>query len=108
VRRAARQAIQAEAVMTPVTRAPGQAMRPGTQAPAPAFPEAEQRLTEALQEYQRARQEWQIRRQTRQGWMPQDRTTIMVQMARRLEHTRQRLAALDLRRGSLCAVSPAR
>jgi len=93
-----------------------------TQAPAPGLPEAQQGFTEvisaslspgavpiarvsagvtqaqqqALAEYENVVCEWQVRRQTRQGWLPQDRTSIMVQAAQRLEYARQRLVALGI------------
>jgi len=52
---------------------------------------------QAIEEFQTALHEWQIRQQTRrQGWLPQDRSTIMVQVVRRLEHARQRLVALGI------------
>jgi hypothetical protein len=51
---------------------------------------------QALAEYQNVLHEWQVRQQPRQGWLPADRTSILVQVARRLEHARQRLKALGI------------
>jgi hypothetical protein len=64
-----------------------------TQAPPiPLSPEAQQALTA----YRRAVHEYQLRRQSRQGWLPQDRTSILVQLQQRVEHARQRLVALGI------------
>ena len=78
----------------PIIQAAIQAMPQVTSAPAPELSETQR---QALEAYQCAFSDWQIRQQTRrQGWLPQDRTTILGQVARRLEHARQRLAALGI------------
>ena len=64
-----------------------------TPAKAPVLSEAQR---QALAEYQNVVHAWQVRRQPRQGWLQQDRTSIMVQLAQRLEHARQRLGALGI------------
>ena len=95
-RREAQRVAQADNDNAHVTHAAIQPLPRVTQAAAPALPEAVQGLTEALQEYSNAVHEWQVRRQPRQGWLQQDRTSIMVQVAQRLEHARQRLGALGI------------
>ena len=84
---------RARQTATTVIQAEIQAMPQVTPAKAPVLSEAQR---QALEEYQHAVHAWQIRRQPRQGWLPPDRTSIMVQLARRLEHARQRLAALGI------------
>jgi hypothetical protein len=71
-----------------------QAMPHVTQGHAPGLSEPQR---QALEAYQHAVHAWQSRQQTRrQGWMPQDRTSMMVQVAQRLEQARQRLLALGM------------
>ena len=93
-RRAAQQTAQSEAVSATVTHAEIQAMPHVTQAPAPGLSEVQR---QALEEYQTVLHEWQIRQQTRRkGWLPQDRSTILVQLTLRVERARQRLVALGI------------
>src|SRR5262249_32792790 len=50
----------------------------------------------ALAAYQSAMHDYQSRQQLRQGCLPQDRSTILVPLALRVEHAWQRLAALGI------------
>ena len=95
-RRETQRVAQADNDNAHVTHAKIQPLPRVTQTAAPALPEAVQGLTEALQEYSSAVRAYQFHRQPRQGWLPQDRTSIMVQLAQRLEHARQRLGALGI------------
>ncbi len=78
---------------TSVIQAEIHAMPQVTPAPVPVLSEAQR---QALNEYKTARREYEARRQTRQGWLPQDRSMIMVQLTLRVEHARQRLVALGI------------
>jgi hypothetical protein len=75
---------------TPAPRAQGSPHM--QQAPTPLSPEAQQ----ALAAYRTAAHDYQMRQQPRQGWLPQDRSTILVPLSLRVEHARQRLVALGI------------
>ena len=81
-------------VQQPQTSAPvAQGLPPMPQAPPiPLSPEVQR----ALAAYQSAMHDYQSRQQLRQGCLPQDRSTILVPLALRVEHARQRLLALGI------------
>jgi hypothetical protein len=60
--------------------------------PTPLSLEAQQ----ALAAYRRAVQEYEARRMIKPGWLPMDRSTILVPLVLRVEHARQRLLALGI------------
>ena len=121
-RSAERRAAQAYDATAPVTHAPIQAMPRVTQAPATALLEAKQGLTDifqptlspeavqaavalagvtqaqrqALLAYRTAVQEYEARRKIDRGWMPMDRSTVLVPLWRKVEAAKQRCIALGI------------
>jgi hypothetical protein len=121
-RRAAQRAARSEAVSMPVTPAVLQAIPLITQASAPVRPEAEQGLTEALQvplspgaappaglsvgvthaqrqallAYCIAVQEYEARRRIDRGWMPMDRSTVLVPLWQKVKAAQRRCHALGV------------
>jgi hypothetical protein len=51
---------------------------------------------QALAAYWHAVQEYETRRTIKHGWLPMDRSTILVPLALRVEYARQRLVALGI------------
>jgi hypothetical protein len=76
---------------TPALRSQGSPPMPQAP-PTPLSPEAQQ----ALAAYRNAVHNYQSRQQLCQGYLPMDRSTILVPLALRVAHARQRLAALGI------------
>ena len=119
---AARQEAQVDDAFAPVTHAALQARPRGTQAPVPVLPEVEQGRTDtfqpvlsfdvvqvartsagvtqaqrqALLAYRIAVQEYEARRQIDRGWMPMDRSTMLVPLWQKVEEARRRCLALGV------------
>jgi hypothetical protein len=63
------------------------------QTPPPPLSEAQR---QALEEYWNAVQEYTARRQIDRGWMPMDRSTVLVPLWQKVQAARQRLAQLGV------------
>src|SRR5262249_60129020 len=94
--RAARQEAQAKRATAPVTHADIQAMQHVPQEAAGASARVTQAQGQALEAYWHAVREYETRRMIKPGWLPMDRSTILVPLALRVEHARQRLVALGI------------
>jgi hypothetical protein len=83
---------QSTAAVAPVTDTP----QPPAVVAQTSSPRLSREAQQALAAYRTAVHEYQLKQQPRQGWLAQDRTSIMVQLQQRVEHARQRLAALGI------------
>jgi hypothetical protein len=95
-RRAARQETLADEATAPVTHAPLQTMPRVPQGAAGASTGVTHAQGQALAAYWHAVQEYETRRTIKPGWLPMDRSTILVPLALRVEYARQRLVVLGL------------
>jgi hypothetical protein len=95
-RRAARQEAPADEATAPVTQPAIQTMPRVPQGAAGASARVTHAQGQALEAYWHAVHEYETRRTIKPGWLPMDRSTILVPLALRVEHARQRLVALGI------------